>query len=150
MKTIVRGAPGTSLAAVGLGTGARLADPHSKLFDVAWGAGVAAVPGVTAAGHVWQARLAARGYPSKLRAIERADPLGKKPARAAAALFIDRAVLGWNYPGYYVTINFISSTATTLFGAWAAVTVPRQGDFAPAPPSAHFYRRHPKPTEKRF
>ncbi|MBZ5561216.1 MAG: hypothetical protein LAP13_02220, partial [Acidobacteriia bacterium] len=31
---------------------------------------------------------------------------------------IDRALLGYNYPGYYVTINFISSTVTTLFGAW--------------------------------
>ncbi|MBI1984290.1 MAG: hypothetical protein HYS61_08840, partial [Acidobacteria bacterium] len=31
---------------------------------------------------------------------------------------IDQALLGYNYPGYYVTINFISSTVTTLFGAW--------------------------------
>jgi predicted acyltransferase len=31
---------------------------------------------------------------------------------------IDLAVLGRNYPGYYVTINFITSTATTLFGVW--------------------------------
>jgi predicted acyltransferase len=31
---------------------------------------------------------------------------------------IDRAVLGHNYSGYYVTINFISSTVTTLFGVW--------------------------------
>jgi len=31
---------------------------------------------------------------------------------------IDRAVLGHNYGGYYVTINFISSTVTTLFGVW--------------------------------
>lgn len=34
---------------------------------------------------------------------------------------IDRAVLGFNYPGYYVTINFISSTATMLFGAWVSL-----------------------------
>ncbi len=34
-------------------------------------------------------------------------------------LVIDKALLGYNYPGSYVTINFISSTATTLFGAWA-------------------------------
>jgi len=33
---------------------------------------------------------------------------------------IDHAVLGKNYSGYYVTINFLSSTVTTLFGAWAA------------------------------
>lgn len=31
---------------------------------------------------------------------------------------IDKAVLGYNYGGYYVTINFVSSTVTTLFGAW--------------------------------
>ena len=31
---------------------------------------------------------------------------------------IDKALLGYNYQGYYVTINFISSTVTTLFGAW--------------------------------
>jgi len=31
---------------------------------------------------------------------------------------IDKAILGYNYDGYYVTINFISSTVTTLFGAW--------------------------------
>jgi predicted acyltransferase len=31
---------------------------------------------------------------------------------------IDKALLGYNYPGYYVTINFITSTVTTLFGAW--------------------------------
>jgi predicted acyltransferase len=32
---------------------------------------------------------------------------------------IDQALLGHNYSGYYVTINFISSTVTTLFGVWA-------------------------------
>mgnify|MGYP004701878913 CR=1 FL=1 len=31
---------------------------------------------------------------------------------------IDLAVLGRTYSGYYVTINFISSTVTTLFGVW--------------------------------
>jgi predicted acyltransferase len=31
---------------------------------------------------------------------------------------IDKAILGYNYHGYYVTINFITSTVTTLFGAW--------------------------------
>jgi predicted acyltransferase len=34
---------------------------------------------------------------------------------------IDQALLGYNYPGYYVTINFISSTVTTLFGAWTGM-----------------------------
>jgi len=34
---------------------------------------------------------------------------------------IDKALLGYNYQGYYVTINFISSTVTTLFGAWVGM-----------------------------
>jgi len=34
---------------------------------------------------------------------------------------IDKALLGYNYHGYYVTINFISSTVTTLFGAWVGM-----------------------------
>lgn len=34
---------------------------------------------------------------------------------------LDKALLGYNYPGYYVTINFISSTVTTLFGAWTGM-----------------------------
>jgi len=34
---------------------------------------------------------------------------------------IDKALLGYNYEGYYVTINFISSTVTTLFGAWTGM-----------------------------
>jgi predicted acyltransferase len=39
------------------------------------------------------------------------------PAHNIGAV-IDLAVLGRNYPGNYVTINFISSTVTTLFGVW--------------------------------
>jgi heparan-alpha-glucosaminide N-acetyltransferase len=34
---------------------------------------------------------------------------------------IDKALLGYNYEGYYVTINFVSSTVTTLFGAWTGM-----------------------------
>ena len=34
---------------------------------------------------------------------------------------IDLAILGKTYSGYYVTINFISSTVTTLFGVWTAL-----------------------------
>jgi predicted acyltransferase len=34
---------------------------------------------------------------------------------------IDLAVLGKTYSGYYVTINFISSAVTTLFGVWCAL-----------------------------
>jgi predicted acyltransferase len=39
---------------------------------------------------------------------------------------IDKALLGYNYHGYYVTINFISSTATTLFGAWTGMLLRTQ------------------------
>ena len=31
---------------------------------------------------------------------------------------IDKAVMGYNYPGLWVGINFITSTVTTLLGAW--------------------------------
>ncbi|MEK7408178.1 MAG: DUF5009 domain-containing protein [Acidobacteriota bacterium] len=34
---------------------------------------------------------------------------------------VDLAVLGKTYSGYYITINFISSTVTTLFGVWTAM-----------------------------
>jgi heparan-alpha-glucosaminide N-acetyltransferase len=37
---------------------------------------------------------------------------------------IDKAILGYNYQGYYVTINFISSTVTTLCGCWAGQLLP--------------------------
>ena len=34
---------------------------------------------------------------------------------------IDRAVLGYNYSGSYVTINFLGNTVTILFGCWAGL-----------------------------
>lgn len=34
---------------------------------------------------------------------------------------IDYWLLGRNYPGLYVTINFVSSAVTTLFGVWAGM-----------------------------
>lgn len=34
---------------------------------------------------------------------------------------IDQALLGYNYNGFYVTINFVTSTVTTLLGAWTAL-----------------------------
>jgi len=43
---------------------------------------------------------------------------------------IDKALLGYNYEGYYVTINFISSTVTTLFGAWAGMLLRTQRPLA--------------------
>ena len=39
---------------------------------------------------------------------------------------IDKVLLGYNYEGYYVTINFISSTVTTLFGAWTGALLMSQ------------------------
>lgn len=39
---------------------------------------------------------------------------------------IDEALLGYNYEGSYVTINFISSTVTTLFGAWTGTLLRTQ------------------------
>lgn len=41
---------------------------------------------------------------------------------------IDHALLGRNYDGYYVTINFISSTVTTLFGVWTGELLRTPGD----------------------
>lgn len=38
---------------------------------------------------------------------------------------IDQWLLGRNYSGYYVTINFVSSTVTTLFGVWAGLLLRR-------------------------
>lgn len=39
---------------------------------------------------------------------------------------IDRAILGHNYPDYNVTISFIGSTVTTLFGAWTGALLRTQ------------------------
>lgn len=41
---------------------------------------------------------------------------------------IDQWLLGRNYSGYYVTINFMSSTVTTLFGMWAGMLMRRSID----------------------
>ncbi len=34
---------------------------------------------------------------------------------------IDRAVLGYNYSGYYTTINFLGNAITVLFGVWTGM-----------------------------
>ncbi|HEX2520799.1 MAG TPA: hypothetical protein VHP35_01670 [Terriglobia bacterium] len=39
---------------------------------------------------------------------------------------IDQAILGYNYSGSYVTINFVTSTVTTLLGAWTALFLMRK------------------------
>jgi len=51
-------------------------------------------------------------FPGPDGAFSRTDNIGA---------VIDRAWLGRNYPGYYVTINFLTSTVTTLSGAWAGM-----------------------------
>ncbi|MBI3667632.1 MAG: DUF5009 domain-containing protein [Acidobacteria bacterium] len=43
---------------------------------------------------------------------------------------IDQFLLGRNYSGYYVTINFISSTVTTLFGVWTGMLLRRDDSHA--------------------
>jgi heparan-alpha-glucosaminide N-acetyltransferase len=39
---------------------------------------------------------------------------------------IDKALLGYNYSGFYVTINFITSIVTTLIGAWVGMLLRSQ------------------------
>ena len=39
---------------------------------------------------------------------------------------IDQALLGYNYSGFYVTINFVTSIVTTLLGAWTALFLMRK------------------------
>jgi predicted acyltransferase len=36
---------------------------------------------------------------------------------------IDLKVLGYNYPGYYTTINFVGNAVTILFGCWSGMLV---------------------------
>ena len=45
---------------------------------------------------------------------------------------IDRKLLGYNYSGYYTTINFIGNGVTILFGVWAGMLMQR--------PKTHGYR----------
>src|SRR5262249_23478188 len=51
-------------------------------------------------------------FPGSQGAFSRADNIGAR---------IDLALLGRNYQDYYVTINFVSSIATTLFGVWTGI-----------------------------
>jgi predicted acyltransferase len=43
---------------------------------------------------------------------------------------IDQTLLGYNYNGYYVTINFVTSVVTTLLGAWMALFLMRKKSHA--------------------
>ncbi len=43
---------------------------------------------------------------------------------------IDKAVLGYNYSGYYTTINFIGNSITVIFGMWAGTLVRRNNTHA--------------------
>jgi predicted acyltransferase len=38
---------------------------------------------------------------------------------------IDQAILGYNYSGYYTTINFVGNAVTILFGCWAGMLLLR-------------------------
>lgn len=38
---------------------------------------------------------------------------------------IDRAILGYNYSGYYTTINFLGNAITVMFGVWAGMFLQR-------------------------
>lgn len=67
----------------------------------------------------WQAAAAAAllaGHWALFAAFPGADGPWSKADNIGAV--IDRWWLGRNYSGYYVTINFITSTVTTLFGVW--------------------------------
>jgi hypothetical protein len=48
-------------------------------------------------------------------------PQGPFSMQGNAGAVFDKFWLGHNYSGYYVTINFISSTVTTLFGTAMAL-----------------------------
>ncbi|UCB60970.1 MAG: DUF5009 domain-containing protein [Candidatus Bathyarchaeota archaeon] len=52
-------------------------------------------------------------------------PSGFSPTDNIGAV-LDRAVLGYNYVGGYVTINFLTSTVTTLAGAWTGMLLKSQ------------------------
>jgi hypothetical protein len=52
-----------------------------------------AYPGITAANAVWHARLAARAYPTKLKAIDQANPPFKMKARRDAGRFVAERIL---------------------------------------------------------
>jgi len=41
---------------------------------------------------------------------------------------IDKAIMGYNYPGLWVGINFITSTVTTLMGAWTGMLLMQNRD----------------------
>jgi len=43
---------------------------------------------------------------------------------------IDKALLGYNYSGYYTTINFIGNSITVIFGMWAGTLVRKNNTHA--------------------
>ena len=52
-------------------------------------------------------------------------PAGPFSPQGNVGQVIDQWLLGRNYSGYYVTINLVSSTVTTLFGVWAGMLMRR-------------------------
>jgi len=57
--------------------------------------------------------------------VQNPGPAGPFSREGNVGQVIDQWLLGRNYSGYYVTINFISSTVTTLFGVWAGMLMRR-------------------------
>jgi heparan-alpha-glucosaminide N-acetyltransferase len=41
---------------------------------------------------------------------------------------LDKAIMGYNYSGLWVGLNFVTSTVTTLFGAWTGMLLMRNKD----------------------
>jgi predicted acyltransferase len=54
-------------------------------------------------------------------------PDGPFSQTANIGAVIDQALLGYNYSGYYTTINFLGNAVTILFGCWAGLFLLRPG-----------------------
>jgi predicted acyltransferase len=57
--------------------------------------------------------------------LQHPGPEGPFSREGNVGQVIDQWLLGRNYSGYYVTINFLSSAVTTLFGVWAGMLMRR-------------------------
>ncbi len=80
---------------------------------------------------LWQAVTAAGllvGYWALFAAFP--GPEGAFSQTGNIGQVIDQAVLGYNYSGYYTTINFIGNSITIIFGMWAGTLVLRPGTHA--------------------
>lgn len=76
----------------------------------------------------WQALVALAmiaGYWGLFAAFPGPDGAFSRTGNIGAV--IDKAVLGYNYSGYYTTINFIGNAVTILFGCWTGALLMRPG-----------------------